>query len=101
MRRRLTLEELDVRLVPTFYGNQLFPLDNPWNQNVATAPVAANSSAIIGTIISRHGGTAPRIHADFGNTLDENLYGIPVNIAHSSTLRDDIYLPNERDADQK
>ena len=47
MRRRLTVEELDVRLVPTFYGNQLFPLDNPWNQVISAAPVAANSGAII------------------------------------------------------
>ena len=38
MRRRWTLEELDARLVPTYLGNQLFPLDNPWNQVVAGRP---------------------------------------------------------------
>src|SRR5437867_5663318 len=44
---RLSLVELEVRDVPTFYGNQLFPLDNPWNQPIADAPVSANSAAII------------------------------------------------------
>ena len=92
MRLRLMLQELDTRVVPTFYGNQLFPLDNPWNQNISAAPVAANSSAIIGTIINRHDGTAPRIHADFGNPLDGNLYGIPVNIATNSTPKYAIYF---------
>ena len=58
MRRRWTLEELDARLVPTYLGNQVFPLDNPWNQVVAGAPVAANSAAIMSAIVARHG--APR-----------------------------------------
>jgi hypothetical protein len=95
MRRRLTFEALESRDVPTFLGNQLFPLDNPWNQNVSVAPVAANSSAIINTIVARHGGTAPRIHADFGNPLDENLYGVPVNVATSSTTKYTIFFPDE------
>src|SRR5215204_5431163 len=76
----LALQELEKREVPTFLGNQLFPLDNPWNQVVSGAPVASNSGAIIGAIVDRHGGTAPRIHADWGNPLDGNLYGIPVNV---------------------
>src|SRR4051812_45077678 len=84
MRRRWTLEELDARLVPTYLGNQVFPLDNPWNQVVAGAPVAANSAAIIGAIVARHGG-APGLHPDFGNPpVDEALYGIPVNVVDSS-----------------
>jgi VCBS repeat-containing protein len=100
MRRRWTLEELDGRIVPTFLGNQLFPLDNPWNQVVAGAPVAANSGAIINAIVTRHLGTAPRVHADFGSPLDLNLYGIPVNIANSSTPRYDIYFPADGYVDE-
>ena len=100
MRRRLTVEELDARLVPTYLGNQLFPLDNPWNQNVAGAPVSASSAAIVSAIVARHGGTAPRLHADFGNPLDGNLYGIPVNVATSSTPRYNIYFPPEGYADE-
>ena len=82
MRRRWTLEELDARLVPTYLGNQIFPLDNPWNQNVAGAPVAANSAAIISAIVARHNNTAPGLHPDFGNPVtDGALYGIPINVA--------------------
>ena len=40
------LQELEDRVVPTLLGQQLFPLDNPWNQNISNAPVAANSAAI-------------------------------------------------------
>jgi len=95
MRGRLKLEELDGRLVPTFLGNQVFPLDNPWNQRIDSAPVSANSAAIINTIVTRHGGIAPRVHADFGNPLDGNLYGIPVNIATSSTPKYAITIAAE------
>jgi len=86
MRRRLSIEALEPREVPTYLGNQLFPLDNPWNQNISAAPIASNSGAIISAIVNRHGGTAPRIHADFGNpATDGALYGIPVNVATSAT----------------
>jgi hypothetical protein len=85
MRRRWTLEELDARLVPTYLGNQVFPLDNPWNQVVAGAPVAANSASIISAIVARHG-LAPGLHPDFGNPpIDEALYGIPINVATAAT----------------
>ncbi|MBO0699877.1 MAG: IPT/TIG domain-containing protein, partial [Zavarzinella sp.] len=85
MRRPLVVEHLDARVVPTFYGNQLFPLDNPWNQVIANAPVAANSDSIISRIVARHSGVAPRVHADFGNPMtDGALYGIPVNVVDSS-----------------
>ena len=40
---RLDCVALEDRTVPTYYGNQLFPLDNPWNQVVANAPVATRA----------------------------------------------------------
>ena len=88
------LLELERRDVPTYFGNQLFPLNNPWNQIIADAPVASNSAAIINRIDARHSGTAPRLHADFGNPNDQNLYGIPVNIASSSTPRFNVIIPS-------
>src|SRR4051795_9375730 len=75
MRRRLLFEELGERIVPAFQGNQLFPLDNPWNQVVAGAPVAVNSNAIISAFIPRHNGNVPNIHADFNDKGDGQLYG--------------------------
>ena len=90
---RLQLLELERRDVPTFYGNQLFPLDNPWNQVISGAPVASNSNAIISRIVARHGGTAPKLHADFGNPNDGNFYGVPVNVVTSATPKVTVVFP--------
>ena len=95
--RRLTdrLETLECRDVPTYFGNQLFPLDNPWNQIVTNAPVAGNSAAIINRMVARHGGTAPRVHADFGNPLtDGALYGIPINVVDSTVAKVTVNIPS-------
>jgi len=67
-------------------GQQLFPANNPWNQNIASAPVASNSSAIINNIISLNGDG--RFHPDFGEDTRGNnpLYGIPFNVVHGNSL---------------
>jgi len=82
----LALEELEVRIVPTLLGQQLFPSDNPWNQNISNAPVAADSAAII-----KHIGTAVTVHPDWGDDNPDNgtapLYGIPFNIVHGNTTQ--------------
>ena len=93
--RTLDLLELEPRVVPTFLGNQIFPLNNPWNQVVAGAPVAANSNAIIDAIVARHSGTAPGLHPDFGNPVSDGaLYGIPINIADSTTPLASVLVPS-------
>ena len=76
---------LEPRELLTLLGQQLFPSDNPWNQNIASAPVASNSAAIISNIISLYGDG--RFHPDFGqDTQSSNpLYGIPFNIVHGNT----------------
>src|SRR5262249_46664919 len=51
-RSRPAVEVLEDRTVPTLLGQQLFPGDNPWNQKITSAPVAANSATIINNIIS-------------------------------------------------
>ncbi|HEV2208190.1 MAG TPA: IPT/TIG domain-containing protein [Verrucomicrobiae bacterium] len=65
--------------------SNLFPADNPWNQNISQAPVATNSAAVIGSIISTYGNG--RFHPDFGqDTQSANpLYGIPYNVAHGNS----------------
>ena len=61
----------------TLLGQRLFPSDNPWNQNISNAPVAANSAAVIA-----HIGSSIRLHPDWGADSPANgngpLYGIPV-----------------------
>jgi hypothetical protein len=85
LRRPLRLEELEERVVPSLMGQQLFPSDNPWNQNVSSAPLAANSAAIISHI----GGTI-HLHPDWGADSAANgnspLYGIPFNVVHGNGM---------------
>lgn len=73
----LALEALEDRTVPTLLGNSLFPADNPWNQRITDAPVAANSAAILNNITSHYGDG--RLHPDFGQDYrnGSDLYGIP------------------------
>jgi hypothetical protein len=78
--------------VPTLLGNQLFPADNPWNERITNAPVAANSTAIINNITSLYGNG--RLHPDFGQDYHStDLYGIPYNIVHgNSTVHTNVVI---------
>ena len=61
---------------PRVGGCRVFPADNPWNKRVDKLPVAANSSAIIGSI-----GADTGLHPDFGSGLwDGAPIGIPITI---------------------
>jgi hypothetical protein len=79
------IEELERRDVPALLGQELFPADNPWNQNIANAPVAANSAAIIS-----HIGSSITVHPDWGEDSSSNtndpLYGIPFNVVHGNSV---------------
>jgi hypothetical protein len=66
-------------------GTNLFPADNPWNQNISQATVATNSAAIMGRIIGTYGNG--RFHPDFGQDYQlasTPLYGIPYNVVHGN-----------------
>src|SRR5262245_19679990 len=80
----LQIESLEERTVPTLLGQNLFPADYAWNQNVANAPLAANSAAIMSNV-----GSSISVHPDWGmddpSNVGWNLYGIPVNIVHGNT----------------
>ncbi len=80
----LSVQELEDRAMLTMLGQQLFPADYPWNQNIADAPVAANSAAVIA-----HIGSSIGIHPDWGEDSASNgsspLYGIPYNVVHGNT----------------
>jgi hypothetical protein len=81
----LRVHELEDRIVPTIVGDQVFPADNPWNQKITAAPVAANSAAIMNNIITRYGDG--RLHPDFGQDYHtaSDLYGIPYNVVHGNS----------------
>jgi hypothetical protein len=92
---------LEDRTVPTLLGNQLFPADNPWNQNISAAPVAANSASIMNSIVATFGNG--RLHPDFGQNYNTSadLYGIPYNVVHgNSTAKTNVVIdayPDESD----
>src|SRR5205823_5724498 len=53
-------------------GQQVFPPDNPWNQDISAAPVDPNSAALIASI-----GLTTGLHPDFGTVWDGAPNGIP------------------------
>ena len=75
-------------------GYQLYPANYAWNQNIANAPVATNSAAIIS-----HIGASIKIHPDWGADSATNgaspLYGIPFNVVHgNSTAKINVVIDN-------
>lgn len=56
----------------SLHGKQLFPGDNPWNQDISMMPVDPNSANLIASIGSNTG-----LHPDFGTTYDGAPNGIP------------------------
>ena len=75
-------------------GQNLFPTNSPWNQDISGAPVATNSA----TIITGIGGSV-KIHPDWGTDSPTNgtnaLYGIPYNVVHgNSTAKINVIIDN-------
>jgi len=73
-------------------GCQVFPTDNPWNQDVSKLAVNKNSSAYISTI-----GASKGLHPDFGETRE---YGIPYNIADNSTKKYTVAFDYDDESDK-
>ena len=84
-----SVEPLEDRTMPALLGQQLLPMDNPWNQSIANAPVAANSAAIMHHILVVYGNG--NLHPDFGQDPvsppdpTHPIYGIPYNVVQGST----------------
>ena len=53
-------------------GKPIFPADNPWNQDISTAPVDPNSMALLTSI-----GLNTGLHPDFGTVWNGAPNGIP------------------------
>ena len=56
----------------SLHGKQVFPPDNPWNQDISNAPVDPNSARLIAAI-----GADDRLHPDFGTVYRGAPNGIP------------------------
>jgi hypothetical protein len=64
---------------PAISGCNIFPADNPWNEDISNLPVNVNSNAYIAAI-----GSSKGLHPDFG---ENEQYGIPYNIADNATKK--------------
>jgi hypothetical protein len=56
----------------SLHGKQLFPADNPWNQDISASPVDPNSANLISSI-----GLNVNLHPDFGTVYNGAPNGIP------------------------
>lgn len=56
----------------TLNGRRVFPADNPWNTDIAAAPVDPNSDTLIASC-----GAGAALHPDFGTTYEGAPNGIP------------------------
>src|SRR5262245_52919236 len=82
------LEQLEDRTLLSFFGNELFPADNPWNQRISSAPVAGNSATLVSSI-----GASSHVHADFGSGLYAGAdIGIPINVVTGTQPRVNVVI---------
>ena len=65
----------------SFHGKRLFPSDNPWNQDISTAPVDPNSANLIASI-----GLNSGLHPDFGTVYNGAPNGIPYIVVSGAQL---------------
>jgi hypothetical protein len=63
----------------SLHGKQVFPPDNPWNQDISNAPVDPNSARLIAAI-----GADDRLHPDFGTVYRGVPNGIPYIVVSGS-----------------
>ena len=68
----------------SLHGKQLFPADNPWNQDISTMPVDPNSANLIASI-----GLNTGLHPDFGTVYNGAPNGIPYVVVAARSHRAD------------
>ncbi|HMQ17152.1 MAG TPA: hypothetical protein PKC49_14380, partial [Phycisphaerae bacterium] len=79
---------------PSLADLQVFPSDNPWNQDISLLPVHPNSAAYIATIGANTG-----LHPDFGTVWEGAPIGIPFNLVNSTTPRVRVSFEYEDESD--
>lgn len=66
----------------SLHGKQLFPADNPWNQDISLDPVDPNSDNLIASI-----GLTTGLHPDFGTVWNGAPNGIPYVVVSGTQTR--------------
>ena len=78
----------------SLHGKQVFPPDNPWNQDISNAPLDPDSARLIAAI-----GPDGRLHPDFGTVYRGAPNGIPYTVVSGSQppVRIDLRYASESD----
>src|SRR2546423_1496030 len=63
----------------SLHGKQIFPSDNPWNTDISTMPVDANSANLIASM-----GLGSPLHPDFGTTWQNAPIGFDYVVVRGS-----------------
>ncbi|HEY3417199.1 MAG TPA: hypothetical protein VGM23_09975 [Armatimonadota bacterium] len=63
-------------------GKQVFPPDNPWNQDISKLPVDPNSAVLLAGI-----GLVKSLHPDFGTVWNNAPMGIPYMVVSGTQAR--------------
>lgn len=79
----------DLGVGASLHGNRIFPADNPWNQDIARAPVDPDSAKLVASI-----GPAKPLHPDFGVT-----YGIPYLVGGGKQARVPVSFEYKNESD--
>lgn len=66
----------------SLHGKRVFPSDNPWNQDISTAPVDPNSAKLIASM-----GAGTALHPDFGTDWEGVPNGIPYVVVSGTQKR--------------
>jgi hypothetical protein len=66
----------------SLHGRQLFPADNPWNEDISNEPVDPNSDNLIASI-----GLITSLHPDFGTVWNGAPNGIPYIVVSGNQTR--------------
>jgi len=72
----------DLGVGASLHGKQLFPPDNPWNEDISNQPVDPNSANLIASI-----GLNTTLHPDFGTVYAGAPNGIPYIVVAGNQLR--------------
>jgi len=73
---------------------QIFPPDNPWNQDISNAPLHPNSDAYLASI-----GLDTGLHPDFGTVWEGAPIGIPFAVVRSNQTRVPVSFYYEDESD--
>jgi len=79
---------------PSLAGLQFFPADNPWNQDISSLPVHANSAAYLSSI-----GLDTGLHADFGTVWNGAPNGIPYTVVRGNQARVPVTFEYDDESD--